>query len=707
MAEGGRNRLDDAASPYLKQHADNPVHWQPWDAAALAEAAERDVPILLSVGYASCHWCHVMAHESFEDEAVAALMNADFVCIKVDREERPDLDRVYQTAHQILTQQPGGWPLTVFLDPRDQVPFFSGTYFPRTPRYGMPGFVDLLQRVSTVWREKRDDLAEQAAKVQEIFDALNSPAEQAPAEADAALLSAAREALGNAFDSTDGGFGNAPKFPMPTLIMRLLRHWAASKKGGETDGEALEMALHTLTRMARGGLFDHLGGGFCRYSTDGQWLVPHFEKMLYDNGALLGVYADAMAISPDPLLETAVRDTAGWMLREMRSPEGAFFAALDADSEGEEGRFYVWHRESVKKALDREEYDLVATLYGLDKPPNFPAEKPDTWILHRRDAWRAVVERLDLDADVAAERLASARTRLLEVREQRERPGLDDKVLVAWNGLAISGLARAARVLGVELWGDVAREAADAIRTHCVSGGRLHASLADGRLGVAGFLEDHAQMLDAQLELLALGWRDVDARFAVELADALLAHFHDDAHGGFYQTAHDAERLIHRPKPSMDEALPAGNAVAARALGRLGHLLGRTDYLDAAAGVLRWAAPMVKRAPQAHCAMLDALEDQLTPPEQVVVRGAEADAWGREAREGFRPDRDVWVLPTTIEPAPGHEAPLLPEYLPDEMPAETTAWVCTAGRCSLPITDRAGLTAELGGSKVVTLRPRS
>ena len=697
--DASANRLSASTSPYLRQHADNPVHWQPWDDAALAEAERRGVPILLSVGYSSCHWCHVMAHESFEDETTAAVMNAHFVCIKVDREERPDLDRVYQTTHQILTQQPGGWPLTVFLDPRDRVPFFSGTYFPRTPRMGMPGFVDLLQRVASVWTERRDELAEQGAKVQQILDALNETPEQDPGLPGAELLDAAREQYGNGYDATDGGFGEAPKFPMPGNLGRLLRHWAAS---GKRDGEALEMVMHTLTRMARGGIFDHLGGGFCRYSTDKAWLVPHFEKMLYDNGALLGLYADALAIAPDPLLEAAVRDTADWLLREMQAPEGGFYAALDADSEGEEGRFYVWHREQIRRALDADEYRVLATLYGVDKPANWEGK----WILHRRDAWRAVVDRLDLEEAEAAALLASGREKLLALRETRERPGRDEKVLAAWNGLAISGLARAARITGETRWLEAARRAVDFIASDLVRDGRLHVAWTDGTLGTRAYLEDHALLLEGLLELLQTGWRDADVRFATLLADALLEHFMDTEAGGFFQTAHDAESLIHRSRPTMDEALPAGSAAAARGLQRLGQLLGRPAYVDAAQRALRQATPFMQRAPQAHGTMLDVLAEYLEPPEQVLIRGPEARAWADATRDGYQPERCVFAMPAPLEPAPGADAPLLPAYLPDAAPEATTAWVCRRGTCSLPITSRDGLTAELGGSKVVTLRPR-
>ncbi len=695
------NRLDTSSSPYLRQHADNPVHWQPWDKDALASARERDVPILLSIGYSACHWCHVMAHESFEDATTAQLMNQLFVNIKVDREERPDLDRVYQTAHQILTQQTGGWPLTVFLDPHSLLPFFSGTYFPRTPRYGMPAFTELLKRVAAVWAERREELAEQGEKVQDIFDSLNAPGNPDAALPEAAVLDAARDQLANAFDSSHGGFGTAPKFPMPSSLERLLRHWARSRETrGGPDREALDMVLQSLTRMARGGIFDHLGGGFCRYSVDAEWLVPHFEKMLYDNGALLALYADAMAIAPDNLFEAVVRDTAGWLLREMQHPEGGFYAALDADSEGEEGRFYVWHREQIRRLLDDDEYAVIETLYGIEKPANFEG----SWILHRRDAWRAVVERLSLSAEEANRLLASAQQKLFTAREQRPRPGRDDKILVAWNGLAIRGLARASTVLDDPSWAEAATRAVDFIRQDMVIDGRLHATWMDGRLGERAYLEDHAYLLDGLLTLLAVRWRDADVRFAVALADALLEHFLDRGEGGFFQTAHDAEALIYRPKPTLDESVPAGNAVAASALGRLGHLLGRQDYLDAADGVLRWAGPVMGRAPQAHAALCHALEEAITPPQLLLIRGRDARAWARKADDEYRPFRLVFALPEAIDTAEDGSDPLLPTYLPADLPAPTTAWLCSNMTCSLPITELSALTAELGGEKVVSLR---
>ena len=431
------NRLDQETSPYLLQHANNPVLWQPWDEQAIELARTAQKPILLSIGYSSCHWCHVMAHESFEDQATAAVMNEHFVNIKVDREERPDLDKVYQLAHQLLTQQSGGWPLTMFLDPDTLIPFFGGTYFPKSPRHQLPGFIDLLMRIGDVFEQRREELTAQGEKVSKVLTELTPTRPAAATLDDEALLAAARSQLSDQYDQVEGGFGNAPKFPMPSTIERLLRHWAfqqqsprphSIRQGKEqSDRDGLEMVMVTLTKMARGGIFDHLGGGFYRYATDRRWMIPHFEKMLYDNGQLLSLYSNILAVGPDELFSRAVAQTANWMLREMRHPEGGFYAALDADSEGEEGKFYVWRKDQVKRLLTEEEYLITETLYGLDKPANFEGK----WNFHRNDAWRSVVSRLSLERPEADRLLDRAQEKLLAAREARIRPSRDEKILTA------------------------------------------------------------------------------------------------------------------------------------------------------------------------------------------------------------------------------------------------------------------------------------
>ncbi len=685
------NRLGSETSPYLLQHADNPVDWQPWDDAAIEDARRRQRPILLSIGYSACHWCHVMAHESFEDPAVAAVMNAHFVCIKVDREERPDLDKVYQLAHQLLTQQPGGWPLTMFLDPDTLVPFFGGTYFPKTPRHQLPGFADLLRRIADVFATRRAELTAQGDKVADVLQSLNTgPATTGTGSL--ALLQAARTSLGDQYDSTDGGFGSAPKFPMPSTLDRLLRGWAMSRRDGEADREALDMVMTTLTKMARGGIHDHLGGGFCRYATDSRWMIPHFEKMLYDNGQLLRLYAEALAVAPDPLFELAATGIADWLLREMRHPDGGFYSALDADSEGEEGRYYLWQRDKVRKLLEEDEYLVVETLYGLDKPANFEGR----WILHRYDAWPSVAARLSLPLARADALLDSARRKLLAARAGRVRPGLDDKVLSAWNGLAVSGLATAAARLDRPDWLAAAQNCVDFLRERAVVDGRLHATWKAGRPRFPGYLDDHAFLLDALLVLLSVAWRDQDLDFAIVLADSLLARFQDEEAGGFFFTADDHESLIYRPKPTMDDAVPPGNGVAALALLDLGHLLAEPRYLEAANRTIDWALGMIERLPAGHCTLLSALETAARPQELIVIRGPR-DAlgpWADRARAGYHPWRRVYAIPYEAKSPP----PYLPRLVSADFRTKAVAYRCEGSRCSLPIETLDELDAALEAS---------
>ncbi|MCZ6887731.1 MAG: thioredoxin domain-containing protein [Gammaproteobacteria bacterium] len=673
------NRLKDETSPYLRQHAENPVNWFPWSAEALDLAQREAKPILLSIGYSACHWCHVMARESFQDPATAAAMNEHYVNIKVDREERPDLDKIYQLAHHLLTQQAGGWPLTMFLDPDTRVPFFGGTYFPKTPRYQLPGFTDLLLRISDTFHHNKTELATQGTKLTEVMGRLNPVNVEPTGIEDLALLQQARDELERRYDPAQGGFSKPPKFPMPSAIDRVLRHWAYQSKAGARDREGLDMATNTLTKIARGGIYDHVGGGFCRYATDPAWMVPHFEKMLYDNGALVALYSDALGLSPDPLFTMAVRETCDWLIREMQHTEGGFFSALDADSEGEEGKFYLWRRAEVKKLLTEEEYLIIETLYGLDKPANFEGK----WNLHRYDAWRSVVERLSLDPANADQVLASAKAKLLAARAERVAPAKDDKVLTSWNGIAIRGLARASMRLAEDRWLRAAQHAADFIRGKLWDGERLLATWKDGQAKYPAYLDDYANLLEGLLELLSAEWRESDLRLAIGLADAMLKHFYD-ADGGFFFTADDHETLIHRPQPTMDDAMPPGNGTATRALLTLGHLLGETRYLDAAHGTLAWARGVMEQHPSGHCTLLDALEATLYAPEQIIVRGPanELGPWLAIAREGYRPWRNAYGIPYEFNS-------LVPAYLPRLVSADTqnrvSGFVCSALQCSTPI----------------------
>ena len=693
------NRLAAETSPYLLQHANNPVDWQPWDETALALARTEDKPILLSIGYSACHWCHVMAHESFEDGNVAALMNPRFVCIKVDREERPDLDHIYQLAHQMLTGRPGGWPLTMFLTP-DGTPFFGGTYFPKTARYGLPAFGELMQRISDAFRDQRREIVDQNRKLRAALGQSLPPANVDAGEFSAAALDAAVGGLAQAFDPDNGGFGKAPKFPRPQDLLLLLRRHAATG-----DAKARDMALTTLTRMAEGGIFDQLGGGFCRYSVDERWAIPHFEKMLYDNGPLLRLYAEAFALTGDPLYRRVAEDTAAWVLREMQSPEGGYYAALDADSEGAEGKFYVWAPDEALGLLTAEEYAVASLHYGLERPANFE-DKACHLTMVRPLA--EVASALDKPETECADLLAAARQKLFAAREQRVRPGRDEKILTSWNALMIEGLARAAAVFERPDWLASARRALDFIRNTLWQNGKLLATYKDGRANLNAYLDDHAFLLAALLELLQADFRNEDLQFAREVADALLTRFEDvslspspspggrgeqtgaqgalTGPGGFYFTSHDHEALIHRPKPGFDNATPAGNGAAALALQRLGYVSGDSRYLDAARRTLQLFHVQMREDVGASATLLMALEEHLTPPQILVLRARpddakELNAWRRTLARAFRPTTLLLSLTGAADTLPT----ALAKPLPKKGESTVNAWLCRGVSCLAPV----------------------
>jgi len=647
------NRLSAETSPYLLQHADNPVCWQPWDSQSLELARREDRPILLSIGYSACHWCHVMAHESFENPEVAAVMNRLFVNIKVDREERPDLDQIYQTAHQMLTRRSGGWPLTMFLAP-DGTPFFGGTYFPREPRYGLPGFADLCERVAEAYAARRDDIAAQADELrQALADTVPNPA-PAAAPFDAAPLASAERALAGAFDAHHGGFGSAPKFPHPTDLAFLLKR---------DDPTSRAMALTTLTRMGEGGIYDQIGGGFCRYSVDERWEIPHFEKMLYDNGPLLSLAADAWAQAGDPLYARIADETAAWVLREMQSAGGGYCSSLDADSEGEEGKYYVWDRKEVEQLLTPGESVVAMRRWGFDQAPNFEDRH-----------WHAKVAGALDEGEVGL--LDSARRKLFTARERRIRPGRDDKVLTSWNAMMIEGMAHAARVFARGDWLDSAQRATDFLRRTMWREGRLLATAKDGRAHLDAYLDDHAFLLAALLELMQAEFRRDDLAFATELAETLLARFEDREAGGFFFTAHDHEVLIHRPKTGHDNATPSGNGVASFALQRLGHLLGEPRYLAAAEKTLRLFWSHLRQSPAGFGSLLGTLEEALTPPEIIVLRGPAGQFAEWQAALGADPRRMVLALPNGLAGLPG--------ALDKPESDRVNAWLCKGVTCSAP-----------------------
>jgi uncharacterized protein len=679
------NRLSHETSPYLRQHAHNPVDWYPWGAAALERARAEHKPILLSVGYSACHWCHVMAHESFEDPDTARVMNDLFINIKVDREERPDIDRIYQIAQQMLTQRSGGWPLTMFLTHDDQRPFFGGTYFPREARFGLPSFRDLLLRVAQYYRDHETDLRKQNAALMSAFDDLNPPAPAADTQLTEAALQASRAMLAKTFDPHNGGFGGAPKFPHPKTLERLLRDWHASANLLEPDLHALYMATLTLRRMGDGGINDQLGGGFARYSVDEYWMIPHFEKMLYDNGALLAVYADAAVATGDAFYAHVAAETAAWALRETQAPEGGYYSSYDADSEGHEGKFYVWDQDALRQALTPEEYSAFAPRFGLDRPPNFEGH----WHLHVFQSAEDVATSLGRTVDEVQALLESAREKLLAIRNTRVRPGRDDKILTSWNALMIRGMAIAARALDRPELATSATRALDFIRSALWRDGRLLATYKDGRAHLNAYLDDYVYLADAVLELQQVRFRSDELAFARELLDVVLRHFTDSA-GGFFFTSDDHETLIHRSKSFSDDATPAGNGIAAFVLQRMGHLLGDSRYLAAAEQTLRAAWPVLEKYPQAHTSLLIALEELFNPPETIILRGEAAtiESWRRDLARLYAPRRIVIAVPTS--------AGDLPPALNDK-PArgEAVAYVCKGSVCSAPLESFSALAAHL------------
>jgi hypothetical protein len=684
-----QNILANASSPYLRQHAGNPVHWQEWNDATLAHAKRSDAPILLSIGYSACHWCHVMAHESFENEAIARVMNALFVNIKLDREERPDLDRVYQLAHQALSGRGGGWPLTVFLDPQDLTPFFAGTYFPPQPRHGLPGFGDLLERVRAFYDTHREELRKQNAELRGwIAHAGETASGEVPGMD---VLGTALQRIAARFDPENGGHAGAPKFPHAGELELLLDfameplppngRLAATTPPMPKPEDCAAMAMLTLRNMAARGMQDHLGGGFFRYCVDARWTIPHFEKMLYDNAQLLSAYAHAAAALGDQTCAHAAGGIVEWLQREMTAGTGAFFSALDADSKGadgrlEEGAFYVWTRPQFRENLDDPEFAVIEAGYDLDDSPNFEGH---AWHLVQTRTPGQIAQKLGDAPEKIHDLLASARTKLFVARAGRARPATDDKILTSWNALMISALARGARVLQRTEWIRAADGALAALHEGAWANGVLYANVAGAGARIPGFLDDHAFLLDALLELLQSRWRDEDLQWAIALADTLLGKFEDEE-GGFRFSAAEHATPLQNPRTFTDEALPSGNGVAALALLRLGHLLGDTRYLQAAERCLRAASDALRKYPDACSTLVRALGEFHAPRPQVVVRCRDEEnaAW-RDALLDVKAARaDAFLIPP--------DATALPGVLAQRNPREGgVAYLCTGLACRAPI----------------------
>ena len=658
------NKLIDETSPYLLQHANNPVDWNPWGGEALELAKTQDKPILLSIGYSACHWCHVMEHESFENPAIAKLMNDNFINIKVDREERPDLDQIYMNAVQIMTGS-GGWPLTLFLLPSTE-PFYGGTYFPPDDRYGRPGFPRLLEAIAEAYRQRRDELKSNA---QTLLQHLNQPPRDLgmSAEIGPPLLDQAARSLGSKFDPREGGFGGAPKFPPSMTIDFLMRYHHRSH-----DAQALHMATLTLDKMAHGGMYDQVGGGFHRYSVDDRWLVPHFEKMLYDNALLARAYLDAYRLTKKPLYRRIAEEILDFVVTEMRAPDGGFYSSQDADSEGVEGKFYVWQRDEFLEIAGGDG-ELLANYFDVTAHGNWE----DRNILH--------VPRPEDDNEDLQSRIQIARRKLYDAREKRVHPGRDEKILTDWNGLMLRAFAEAAAFLGRDDYRQVAEANAEFILGSLWDGERLLHAFKDGRARFNAYLDDYANFADGLLSLYQLTfdkkWLDQSAA----LVELITARFWDRERGGFYFTADGHEALISRTKDSFDNAQPSGNSTAADVLTRLAALLERRDYREKAETLLNLNANLVIQFPSGFGRLLAAMDFHIGPSQEVAIAG-EPGVFASEFRKHYLPR-------TIIAAGESGSMPLLRDR--PRIDGKPTAYICENFACKQPVTDVGEFTSQL------------
>ncbi len=673
----GRNRLAGEKSPYLLQHADNPVDWYPWGDEAFAAAREQNKPIFLSIGYSSCHWCHVMEHESFEDETVARLLNEDFISIKVDREERPDIDNIYMKVCQAMTGS-GGWPLTVFMTPGGK-PFFAGTYFSKRSKYGRPGMLELVPHMASLWkndRERLENIGDNAAAALESFSFTGD--EKNLSEK---TLATAYSRLEASYDEVHGGFGGAPKFPTPHQLSLLLRYWERTG-----DEKALDIVGTTLRKMYGGGIYDHLGKGFHRYSTDAMWLVPHFEKMLYDQAMLAMAYLETQQATGNRFYGAVAEEIFAYVLRDLTSPEAGFYSAEDADSEGEEGTFYVWTKQEIMEALGKEDGKIFCMRYGVTGNGNFEGKN----VLH-----------IASEVETGEESLGEMRAKLLEIRSKRPRPMLDDKVLADWNGLMIAALARGARVTGQTDYAEAAAKAADFIlggmRT---SEGRLLHRYRDGESAIPGYLDDYAFLIWGLIELYEATFEAKWLSEALVLAGGMIELFSDsdDEKGGFFFTGSDAEKLIVRTKEIYDGAVPSGNSVAALCLLRLGRMTGRTDLESVADALLEEFSGPVSGSPTAYTQVLIALDFALGPGREYVIAGErstnDTESMIRMLAERFMP-RSVTLFRPVGEGASEITAiaPMLEGMT--AVDGKPTAYICENFRCAAPAVGMADMKKRL------------
>ncbi|RMF38572.1 MAG: thioredoxin domain-containing protein [Planctomycetota bacterium] len=686
------NRLATATSPYLLQHKDNPVDWYPWGPEAFEKARREDKPIFLSVGYSACHWCHVMERESFENPDIARILNEHFVSIKVDREERPDIDQVYMQAVQMMTGS-GGWPMSVFMTP-DGRPFFAGTYWPPESKWGRPGFDQVLNAVAEAWKTKRADIEKQSVSIVGQLQEMARGPQASGRDLSAEWIAAADRWLQENFDSRWGGFGHAPKFPQAIDLSLLIELEATAP-----DPQRRQVIVGTLDGMARGGIYDHLGGGFARYSVDDQWLVPHFEKMLYDNALLAVVYADAYRLWGEAWMADVLRGTLDYVVRDMRHPQGAFFSSEDADSEGVEGKFYVWDRQEILNVLGEEQGSVFCQVYGVTDRGNFEGHN----ILHLPRSIPQAASDLGLPVESLQDLLADARHKLLQRREQRVRPGRDDKVLLSWNALMIGGLVHGYRAVGDSRYLQAARQAAAFLRMNLTDGeGRLLHAWKDGQASAEGFLEDYGYMIEALVALFQVDSQAEHLQWAIELAETMIDQFADPA-GGFFFTARSAEPLVARSKDLMDSSVPSAAASAARGLLLLGRITGRDDFLQQAESGLRACTGVMINAPQAAAHALRGLHLCLHPPEELVLVVPDLASCQPVVANMVRP---LWPTRITVvvEQAQAADVAALSPLLQGrcQVEPEPRLYICQGFACQTPV-----VGAEQIESALHAMQPRS
>ena len=679
------NHLIHETSPYLLQHAHNPVDWYPWSDEAFRKAKSENRPILLSIGYSACHWCHVMERESFEDEKIAALMNDLFVNIKVDREERPDLDEIYMNAVQMLTGR-GGWPMTVFLTPEGK-PFYGGTYFPPEDRYGVPGFPKILQGVANAYREKPQDVER---SVEQILTALQrmslSTESQQPFSSDVIAQSA--EQLAQAYDADHGGLGKAPKFPNVGVYELFLRHYHHSK-----GSRFLEMVTHTLTKMAQGGIYDHVGGGFHRYSVDAKWLVPHFEKMLYDNAQLVRIYAQVYCVTGEPFFKQVVDETMTYLIREMLHTEGGFYSTQDADSEGEEGKFFVWTEAEIARILGEESSEIFCRMYDVSEAGNFEEKN----ILHPILTLEQASKFFRRDPKAIESLVSDAKVKLFEEREKRIKPFRDEKILTSWNGLMLSGIAESIKISRHPAYLEAANRTVDFIFTKMFRDGRLLHTYKNGTAKILGYLDDYAFLAAGLLDLFEATLNRAHLDRAVELAEIMSDEFWDEAGGGFFYTGRSHERLIAQSKPIFDGSIPSGNAVATQVLLRLQHYTGKEDYLKRAERILRAYYNAMENQPFGFAHMLAALDFYLQKPKEVVLVGDKRES---KTLELLTKIHSLYVPNMTLQLAsPGDSLEKISSLLAGKKQIEDkpTVYVCHNFTCSRPVVEWDDLKPLLDG----------